>query len=168
MMLTNCPLNKQDSHSCWLCPFSTAIHDNEGEIKEYMCLHSNYDKLNKNKVKPRKIETTFCDKCGKKVKFKVDWEGVAQVTQKGVITYRELYAICKECSNEVYVPAINDINVYRREKAFAQKKKDSIQIPIATGELAKRIEEQLKIKPSEDTKRGIEILNEMFKDKETK
>lgn len=36
--------------------------------------------------------------------------------------------------------------------------------PIVTGEAAKKIEEQLKIKPSENTKRGIEILKKMFED----
>ena len=38
--------------------------------------------------------------------------------------------------------------------------------PIVTGEAAKRIEEQLKIKPSEDIEKGKEILKKMFEDKE--
>ena len=41
-----------------------------------------------------------------------------------------------------------------------------MQIPIAAGELAKKIEEQLKMKPSEETERGKEILKEMFEGKE--
>lgn len=73
------------------------------------------------KVKPKKVEYIFCPTCGKYVKFKTDWEGVAQMTSKGVITYKELYAFCPECEEEVYVPAINDVNVYRRDKAFEHK-----------------------------------------------
>ena len=38
--------------------------------------------------------------------------------------------------------------------------------PIATGEKAKEIEEMLKIEPSEETKKGKQILEEMFSDKE--
>ena len=77
------------------------------------------------KVTPKKITHTFCPTCGKYVKFKVDWEGVAENTHTpiGIITYRELYAFCPECEKEVYVPAINDINVYRRNKAFEMKER---------------------------------------------
>ena len=39
--------------------------------------------------------------------------------------------------------------------------------PIVTGESAKKIEEQLKIEPSEETERGIEILKEMFKNQKS-
>lgn len=38
--------------------------------------------------------------------------------------------------------------------------------PIVTGEAAERIEEQLKILPSEETQKGIEILKRMFEKKE--
>lgn len=73
------------------------------------------------KVTPKKITHTFCPTCGKVIKFKIDWEGVAQMTSKGVITYKELYAVCPECEEEIYVPAINDVNVHRRNKAFENK-----------------------------------------------
>lgn len=118
------------------------------------------------KVKPRKIETAICPYCGKYVKFRLGWKGVAQVTRKGIITYKELFAICKECDCEIYVPAVNNINAYRREKAYTEKIPQPIQIPITADELAKRIEEQLKMKPSEKTERGKEILKEIFKGEE--
>lgn len=119
------------------------------------------------KVKPKKIEIAFCEYCGKRVKFRLYWEGVATPTRKGIITYKELHAVCKECDCEIYVPAVNDVNVYRREKAYVKKiLSEPIQIPIAAGELAKKIEEQLKMKPSEETERGKEILKEMFEGKE--
>lgn len=38
--------------------------------------------------------------------------------------------------------------------------------PIVTGKAAKKALEQLKMMPTEKTKRGIAILTEMFKDKE--
>ena len=94
------------------------------------------------KVKPKKVEYAFCPTCGKSVKFIMDWEGVAQMTSKGIITYRELYAVCPECDEEVYVLAINDVNVYRREKAYAEKVPESVQIPIAGG--GKALAEALK------------------------
>ena len=74
------------------------------------------------KVKPRKIKPeVFCIECNKKVKFRVEKEGVASSTSKGVIIYKELYAYCPHCYLEVYVPAVNDINVRSRQKAFEEK-----------------------------------------------
>lgn len=119
------------------------------------------------KVKPKKItRSAFCEHCGKKVQFYLDWMGCAWPTDKGIVSYRELEARCPHCLHELYVPAVNDVNVYRREKAYAEKVPEPIQIPIAAGELAQRIEEQLKMKPSEKTERGKEILKEMFEGRE--
>lgn len=74
------------------------------------------------KVKPRKIKPeVFCIECNKKVKFRVEEEGVASPTPKGIIIYKELYAYCPHCYREVYVPAVNDINVRSRQKAFEEK-----------------------------------------------
>ena len=146
------------------CPVCCARMDG-GKIKEYMCLHSKYGKLNKNKVKPRKIEPAFCLECSKKVKFKIEWKNRLVCRAYSAAEYKELYAICKECGNEVYVPAINDINVNHREKAYAELLKTQIQpTPIVTGEAAKRIEKQLKTRPFKDVEKGIEILKKMFLD----
>lgn len=73
------------------------------------------------KVRPRKVKYAFCSTCGKNVKFKIDWEGVVENTSKGIINYRELQAFCPECKKQIYVPAINDINVIRRNEAFKNK-----------------------------------------------
>ena len=40
--------------------------------------------------------------------------------------------------------------------------------PIVTGDAAKKIEEQLKIEPCEETEKGIEILKKMFADRGNK
>lgn len=114
-MKTNCPLGNKATHDCYWCIFnghreSNVVYNPQGK----KCTHPDY----KMKVKPHKIEKTFCTECGKDVAFKIDWEGVASPTREGIVTYKELYAICNGCGNEVYVPAINDINVYRREKAY--------------------------------------------------
>lgn len=118
------------------------------------------------KVKPKKITHGFCEYCGKNVKFRLYWEDVATPTRKGIITYKELHAVCKECDCEIYVPAVNDVNVYRREKAYAEKVPEQIAMPIASGEVAKAIEKMMQMKPSEETERGKEILKEMFEGKE--
>lgn len=118
------------------------------------------------KVKPKKITHGFCQYCKEYVRFHLDWMGCAWPTNKGIVTYRELEAHCPHCCRPIYVPAVNDVNVYRRKKAYAGKVPEPMQIPIAAGELGKRIEEQLKMKPSGETERGKEILKEMFEGKE--
>ena len=118
------------------------------------------------KVKTKKITHGFCQYCKEYVRFYLDWMGCAWPTDKGIVTYRELEARCPHCLREIYVPAVNDVNVYHREKAYAEKVPEPVQIPIAAGEIAKKIEEQLKMKPSEETERGKEILKEMFEGKE--
>ena len=118
------------------------------------------------KVKPKKIEIAFCEHCGKHVKFHLDWEGCVWPTNKGIVSYRELYAYCPHCYRQIYVPAVNDVNIYRREKAYAEKVPSPVQIPIAAGELAKKIEGQLKTKSTEKTEQGKEILKKMFEGRE--
>ena len=119
------------------------------------------------KVKPRKItRSAFCEHCGKKVEFFLNWVGCAGPTDKGIITYRELEARCPHCYREIYAPAVNDINVYRRDKAYAEKVSEQIAMPIASGEVAKAIEKMMQMRPSEETERGKEILKEMFEGKE--
>ena len=118
------------------------------------------------KVKPKKITHGFCQYCKEYVRFHLDWMGCAWPTDKGIVTYRELEAHCPHCYRPIYVPAVNDVNVYRREKAYAEKVPEAPQITIAAGELARMIEEQLKMRPSEETERGKEILFKEFEGKE--
>lgn len=158
----NCPDYRQNSHACFGCPW--------GELGEttYVCKNTKYDNDTKTyKVKPRKItRTAFCEHCGKKVEFYLDWMGCAWPTDKGVVTYRELEAHCPHCYREIYVPAVNDVNVYRRNKAYAEKVPEPLVMPIASGEVAKAIEKMMQMKPSEETERGKEILKEMFEGRE--
>lgn len=158
----NCPDYRQNSHACFGCPW--------GELGEttYNCKNSKYDNDKKTYiVKPRKItHSAFCEHCGKKVQFYLDWMGCAWPTDKGIVTYRELEAHCPHCHREIYVPAVNDMNIYRRNKAYAEKVPKQLIMPIASGEVAKAIEKMMQIKPSEETERGKEILKEMFEGKE--
>ena len=118
------------------------------------------------KVKPKKITHGFCEYCGKDVEFRLDWEGCVAPTRKGIISYKELYAYCPHCYRPIYVPAVNDINIYRREKAYAEKVIEPVQMPIAAGKLAKKIEEQLQMEPTEEVMEGIKILKELFEGRE--
>ena len=120
------------------------------------------------KVKPKKVTYSFCLNCERDVKFKVDWMGVKESTPKGIITYKELYAICPHCGEEIYVSAVNDVNVVRREKAFAETVKTQIQpTPIVTGKKAKEIEKLIQKEfAEEDIERGKANLRALFQDKE--
>ena len=117
------------------------------------------------KVKPKKIEIAFCEHCGKHVNFHLDWEGCVCPTNKGIVTYQELYAYCPHCYRQIYVPAVSDVNIYRREKAYAEKVPEPLIMPIASGEVAKAIEKMMQMKPSEETERGKEILKKCLKEK---
>ena len=62
------------------------------------------------------------------------------------------------------------IQMRERKIKFERKKKYmATQIaptPILTGKSAKKVLNQIKIKPSKETEKGMEILFKMFKDKE--
>lgn len=165
----NCPYYKDNSHACWSCAYSyhiTEMQNGTYITVDYGCGNTEYD-TKTYKVKPRKItRSAFCEHCGKKVQFYLDWMGCAWPTDKGIVTYRELEAHCPHCYREIYVPAVNDVNVYRRNKAYAKKVPEPLIMPIASGEVAKAIEKMMQMRPSEETERGKEILKEMFEGKE--
>ena len=159
----NCPDYKETSHACWWCP--CAVFEND----DYICKNAALDTSEKPiyRVKPRKVtRSAFCEHCGKKVQFYLDWMGCAWPTDKGIVTYRELEAHCPHCYREIYVPAVNDVNVRRRNKAYAEKVPEPVLVPIVSGELAKAVEKMMQMRPSEETERGKEILKEMFEGKE--
>ena len=160
-MLTNCPLGKKETHACWECLFNGHRESNIAfNPQGKKCIHTDYKETMK--IKPRKITHAFCAACGKSVKFCLDWDGVASPTRKGVIIYKELYAYCPHCDNQVYVPAVNDVNVYRRNKAYAAKVPELISIPIASGDMAKVIEKMMEVGPSVETEQAIENLKKLF------
>lgn len=68
----------------------------------------------------------FCINCRKRTRYEmgIGWE---TVTVKGItFTYLRLTARCSICSNEVYVPEVNDANVAAREHAYKQSKNKDI------------------------------------------
>lgn len=151
----NCSGYKSNSHACRWCP--CAVFENDS----YICKNTTLDTNKKGvyKIKPRKVKrTAFCKHCGKKCKVYLDWMGCAWPTDKGVVTYRELEARCPHCLHEIYIPALNDVNVYRRNKAYAEKVPEQIAIPIASGEVAKVIERMMQMSLSEETERGKEMF----------
>lgn len=165
-MLTDCPLGKKETHACWECLFNGHRESNiVFNVQGKKCTHPDYKETIK--VKPRKVtRSAFCEHCGKKVQFYLDWMGCAWPTDKGIVTYRELEAHCPHCYREIYVPAVNDVNVRRRNKAYAEKVPEPVLVPIVSGELAKAVEKMMQMRPSEETERGKEILKEMFEGKE--
>lgn len=80
----------------------------------------------------------FCIHCGKDVDYITGFRFVKNLKVKDLeISYDEMFAICKECGNEIYVPQINDINVKTRIKAYEKIKKG---IPI-TDDFEERLNE---------------------------
>lgn len=66
----------------------------------------------------------FCCKCYDKEEYNIEeFEEVASVREV-TFTYLKTRAKCKACGTEVYVPAINDKNVYERHKAYYEKLKE--------------------------------------------
>ena len=166
-MLTNCPLGKKETHACWECLFNGHRESNIAfNVQGKKCTHPDYKETMK--VKPHKVtrRSAFCEHCGKKVEFYLDWMGCVWPTDKGIVSYRELEAHCPHCYREIYVPAVHDINVYRRNKAYAEKVPEQIVFPIASGKAAKAIEKMMQMQLSEESERGKEILKEMFEGKE--
>ena len=124
-MVTNCPLGKKEISDCWkceqfdrtnnyICKITGAKKGNPAFAEgKFTCSHRIF------KVNPRKVtRSAFCEHCGKKVEFYLDWIGCAWPTNKGIIIYKELEAHCPHCLREIYVPAVNDVNVYLRNKAY--------------------------------------------------
>ena len=66
----------------------------------------------------------FCCKCYDKEEYNIEtFEDVASVREV-TFSYPKTRAKCKVCGTEVYVPAINDKNVYERHKAYYEKLKE--------------------------------------------
>lgn len=64
------------------------------------------------------MTTAFCISCRHTVKYTVNERDVEVVSPKGLIKYKELYAICNECGEEIYVAELNDKNVERNKIAY--------------------------------------------------
>ena len=134
-MLTNCPLGNKETHACWECLYGIERMSDNRDVSGYDCIHPDYGKT-KAKIRKikrgsmrgdywivkkdttRKVKTAFCINCGKYVEYDVFEQGVAQNTPRGIVFYKELYAGCKKCGEEIYLPEINDKNADARLKAF--------------------------------------------------
>jgi hypothetical protein len=65
----------------------------------------------------------FCINCDKEVDCIIGFRFIKNIKVKDIeISYDEMFALCKECGNEIYVPQINDVNVNARIKAYEKVK----------------------------------------------
>lgn len=63
----------------------------------------------------------FCTICYQPVSYHLE-SGMREISVKEVsFSFLETRAICDQCGTRVYVPAINDKNVYERHKAYYNK-----------------------------------------------
>lgn len=61
---------------------------------------------------------TFCAGCYESVPYRLE-SVTKEISVKEIsFSYLEIQARCTECNSLVYVPAINDKNVYERHKAY--------------------------------------------------
>ncbi len=69
----------------------------------------------------------FCTNCIKDVDYIIGIRFVKDLEVKDLkISYDEMFAVCKECGNEIYIPQVNDINVDARIKAYEKAKAGEI------------------------------------------
>ena len=60
----------------------------------------------------------YCVSCGKNVEYSL-FSRIVEITIRGTtFKYSEVFACCKECGEEIYIPEINDSNVTAREEAY--------------------------------------------------
>lgn len=63
----------------------------------------------------------YCAKCGVKVPYKLESSMEETSVQEVSFKFLETRALCRICGERVYVPAVNDKNVYERHKAYYAK-----------------------------------------------
>lgn len=66
---------------------------------------------------------TFCEVCRKDVKYKVKKAIITARLKSKEIEFVGEKAICVECSNEVYVPDVEDKNLKALRYTYLQKNK---------------------------------------------
>ena len=65
-----------------------------------------------------KNNVAYCIDCDEKKAYSIKTRRVDMEVRGVAFSYVEHVAYCIECGKEVYVPEINDLNVYAREEAF--------------------------------------------------
>lgn len=61
---------------------------------------------------------TFCTNCYTKVPYHLAFSTEVASVREVTFSYEKTTALCDICGKEVYVPAVNDRNVYERHKAY--------------------------------------------------
>lgn len=64
----------------------------------------------------------FCMKCGDFVDYTAETKLVRNVVRGTSYSFFGIVARCKKCGDEVYVPAVNDINCQASEDAYFEVK----------------------------------------------
>ena len=57
------------------------------------------------------MSKTFCEICNELVEYKIKKRIREEMINNRIVSFNELYAICKKCNNEVYVEKIHDQNM---------------------------------------------------------
>ena len=63
----------------------------------------------------------YCTRCGVKVLYKLESSMEETSVHEVSFKFLETRARCRICGEQVYVPAVNDKNVYERHKAYYAK-----------------------------------------------
>lgn len=63
----------------------------------------------------------FCTKCYDKEEYTIESSEEVASVREVTFTYLQTRARCKKCGELVYVPAVNDANVYERHKEYYNK-----------------------------------------------
>lgn len=63
----------------------------------------------------------YCVRCGVKVPYKIESSMKETSVHEVFFKFLETRALCRICGEQVYVPAVNDKNVYERHKAYYAK-----------------------------------------------
>jgi len=64
--------------------------------------------------------TCFCIKCRKKVPYILKTRTIELRIHGDILECDEVFATCKKCGIELYIPEINDINVKLRNDAYQE------------------------------------------------
>lgn len=57
------------------------------------------------------MKKTFCEICNEIVEYKIKKRIREEIINNKIVSFNELYAICKKCNNEVYVEKLHDQNM---------------------------------------------------------
>ena len=63
----------------------------------------------------------LCSKCRKRVSYHVHKRPNQYVIKGSEVNYEEYYATCDECTEEIFVPGLEDANVERIDQAYREK-----------------------------------------------